>query len=75
MKISQCDRIVDYMRKYGTITHKEAERDIGCMRLASRICDLKMRGYAIKTERIKVKNRYNESVPIARYSIIEEGAE
>jgi hypothetical protein len=72
MRVSQCDKIVEYMNKYGSITHKEAERDIGCMRLASRICDLKKRGYAIKTETIKVKNRFGEDVPIAKYSLLNE---
>lgn len=71
MKKSQCEKIVEYMQKHGTITHKEAEKYIGCMRLASRICDLKRQGYAIRSERVKVKNRDGEEVPIARYSLVE----
>ena len=46
--------------------------DIGCWRLASRISDLRKQGYAIKREMIKVKNRYGESVPVARYSLQDE---
>lgn len=72
MKISQCDKIVAYMRKHGSITQLQAYVDIGCIRLPSRIHDLKRRGYAIKTEMIKVKNREDEYVPIARYSLAEE---
>ena len=71
MKKSQCEKIVEYMHKHGTITPKEAEKYIGCMRLASRICDLKGQGYAIRSERVKVKNRDGEEVPIARYSLAE----
>ena len=71
MKKSQCEKIVEYMQKHGTITHREAERDIGCMRLASRICDLKRQGYAIRREMVKVKNRDGDDVPIARYSLAE----
>lgn len=71
MKVSQCDRIVEYMRKHGTITQLEAYLDIGCWRLASRICDLKRKGYRIKTETAYVKNRYGEEVPVAKYSLME----
>ncbi len=72
MKKSQCEKIVEYMQKYGTITQAQAYVDIGCWRLASRISDLKRRGYAIRSEMIKVKNRDGEDVPIARYSLAEE---
>ena len=71
MKTSQCDRIVEYMEKYGSITQLQAYIDIGCWRLASRISDLKRQGYSIKREMVKVKNRYGEEVPVARYSLAE----
>ena len=71
MKPTQCDKIVDYMEKYGSITQLQAYLDIGCWRLASRISDLKRRGYAIKTDTVKVKNRDGEFVPVARYSFAE----
>ena len=59
------------MRKHGAITQMQAYLDIGCWRLASRICDLKKRGYLIRTETVYVKNRYGEEVPVAKYSLIE----
>ena len=71
MPVSQCDRIIEYMQKHGSITQLEAFIDIGCWRLASRIYDLKEQGYSINRERITVKNRYNEDVPIAKYSLKE----
>lgn len=71
-KLSQCDKIVAYMQKYGTITQLQAYVDIGCVRLPSRIYDLKRKGYAIRREMIKVKNREDEFVPIARYSLAED---
>lgn len=71
MKPTQCDKIVDYMEKYGSITQLQAYLDIGCWRLASRISDLKRRGYGIKTDTVKVKNRDGEFVPVARYSFAE----
>ena len=69
MRTSQCEKILDYMQKHGGITQLDAFLDIGCWRLASRISDLKKRGYAINREMIKVKNRYGESVPVAKYSL------
>lgn len=72
MKQTQCEKIIEYMRTYGTITQLQAYVDIGCWRLASRISDLKRQGYPIRTERIKVKNRDGGFTPIARYSLIEE---
>ena len=73
MKQTQCEKIVEYMRKYGSITQMQAYIDVGCWRLASRISDLKRQGYAIRTERIKVKNRDGGFTPIARYSLAEVG--
>ena len=69
MRTSQCEKILDYMQKHGGITQLDAFLDIGCWRLASRISDLKKRGYAINREMIKVQNRYGESIPVARYSL------
>lgn len=69
MRISQCDRIVNYINEFGSITQLEALRDLGCFRLASRITDLKRKGYNVHREMITVKNRYGEPVQIARYRI------
>ena len=41
MNPTQCSMVLDYMRQFGSITQLEAIRDIGCMRLASRISDLR----------------------------------
>lgn len=40
-KIKQTDRVKDYLEKFGSITQWEALRDLGIMRLASRMSDLK----------------------------------
>lgn len=69
MKSTQCERIIEYMNKYGSITQLQAYVDIGCWRLASRISDLRKKGYAIKREMVTVKNRYEENVQVARYSL------
>ena len=71
-KLSQCDQIVNYMKKYGSITQLEAYVEIGCIRLPSRIHDLKKRGYAIRTKTERVKKRSGGYAPIARYSLVDE---
>lgn len=72
MKATQCDKVLQYMRQFGSITQLEALSDIGCMRLASRITDLRQRGYAIGRRIKTAKNRYGESVSFAEYYLIEE---
>lgn len=72
MKSTQCVKVLEYMRQFGSITQLQALQDIGCMRLASRISDLRSQGYAIG-RRIKTsKNRYGDSVSFAEYYLIEE---
>ena len=68
---TQCDLILMHMKKYGSITHMEAEREYGIARLASRINDLRRQGVAIKSEIITGKNRREETTHYARYSLAE----
>ena len=72
MKATQCDKVLAYMRQFGSITQLQALQDIGCMRLASRISDLRYQGYAIGRRMKTSKNRYGESVSFAEYYLIEE---
>ena len=72
MKANQCDKVLQYMRDFGSITQLQALQDIGCMRLASRISDLRYQGYAIGRRMKTSKNRYGESVSFAAYYLIEE---
>ena len=68
-KATQNQRILDYMVKFGGITQLEALRDLGVMRLASRISDLRKRGYNIRSETVTVKNRFEEECHVAKYSL------
>ena len=70
----QTDLILMHMEKHGSITHLEAEKEYGIMRLASRINDLRRQGVAIKSEIVTGKNRREETTHFARYSL-EEVAE
>lgn len=72
MKSTQCDKVLAYMTQFGSITQLEALADLGCMRLASRISDLRCRGYAIGRRMKTGKNRYGESVSFAEYFLLKE---
>jgi hypothetical protein len=68
-KPTQNERILQYIAEFGSITQLEALRDIGVMRLASRISDLRRLGYPIKSTNEPVRNRYGEKCHIKRYSM------
>ena len=68
-KGTQADRVLQYMEQFGSITQLEALQDLGCMRLASRISDLKKRGIPIKREMVGVKNRFGETCYVSQYSL------
>ena len=68
-KMSQCDRILRHMEDYGSIDPMIAIKEYGCMRLASRIADLKDRGIEIISSRTKGKNRYGEDTSYCTYRL------
>lgn len=68
-KMTQNERILDYIEEFGSITQLDALRDLGVMRLASRISDMRKQGHNIISKTEAVKNRYGESCYIKRYSL------
>ncbi len=72
MKATQCDKVLAYMKQFGSITQLEALSDLGCMRLASRISDLRQQGIAIGRRMKTSKNRYGEDVHFAEYYLEED---
>lgn len=67
----QASKIIRYMRANGSITQLQALRDLGCLRLASRISELKKDGYEINKRMIKVRNSAGEPCYVAEYSLAE----
>jgi hypothetical protein len=55
--MTQCERVVQYCKDFGSITTLQAFTDLGVTRLASRINDLKKQGYVIKSEFVTTFNR------------------
>lgn len=68
-KKTQAERVLDYINEFGSITQIDALRDIGCMRLASRISDLRKQGVDIISKTEAVNNRYGEKCYIKRYMV------
>ena len=66
--MTQCEMIVDYINRYGSITDVEAYADLGIRRLAARISDLKDQGYNIKSVGETGKNRFGKKTRYTRYS-------
>ena len=67
--MTQCERIMEYIKTHGSITQAEAFNYLGVGRLAARVSDLRNRGTKITTETIKVKNRYGVKTEVARYRL------
>lgn len=75
MKISQKQRIINYIREFGSITSYEAYSDLGITQLGARIDQLKKEGYEFKTEWESNTNRYGERTDYKRYYLADMVAE
>lgn len=71
-KITHKDRVLQYIRDFGSITSYEAFRELGVTRLSAVIFSLKKLGYEFKTENEHSKNRYGDKVVFSRYYLVEE---
>ena len=65
--MNRSERVLDYIKEFGSISPLEAFRDLGYTRLSAAIFELKRNGYKIRTERATGKNRYGQLVSYARY--------
>ena len=67
MRITQKQRVLEYINKFGYITSWQAYQDLGIMQLGARIDNLMEDGYKFKTEWEHKKNRFGEPVSFKRY--------
>ena len=67
--MTQKERILQYMKDFGSITQAQAFTDLGVYRLAARIADLRGEGYLISSEMKAGKNRYGEAVYFSEYKL------
>lgn len=73
--MNQKERVLDYMKKFGGITEREASRKIAVDRLGARIYDLKEEEYEIVSEWITSKNRYGQKVRFKKYMLKQDKLE
>lgn len=69
--MNQKDRVLKYIKDFGSITCMEAFIELGVTQLGARIDGLVKDGHEIKTEWQKGKNRYGEPVSFKKYSLKE----
>ena len=67
--MNQCEKVLKYIKEFGSIMSAEAMKELGVYRLASRINELRDRGENIKDEWLTSKNRYGENIRYKRYYI------
>lgn len=70
-KMNQHDRIIQYMRDFGSITTLDAFRDLGITKLTTRISEMRASGMEIIGKPETVKNRYGDKCHIHRYTLKE----
>ena len=70
-RITQKERVVEFITKEGSITSLDAFRELGCTRLSAVIFNLKEDGYEFETKFETKKNRWGDPVSFARYSFKE----
>lgn len=71
-ELTQCERILKYLAFHGSISSREAMNELGIYRLASRINDLKRRGYIIADKMASGENRFGEKTSFKVYRLIEK---
>lgn len=68
---TQCDRLLDYMKRHPKgVTQLEALSELGILRLASRISELKRDGEVISKRMVDVTNKYGEVCRVAQYRLV-----
>ena len=67
--MTQSERIIAYIEKYGSITPYEAFADLGITKLATRISEMTAQGMEFDKVVETSKNRYGQNVHYMRYSL------
>ena len=67
--MTQCERIIDYINEFGSITPMQAFSDLGITKLATRVSEMKKEGIEFDQEMVESKNRFGEKVSFMKYSL------
>lgn len=64
---TQNDRLLEYLKTHDGITQLTALNELGIFRLASRVNDLRKKGFDISGRMILVRNRFDEEIRVKEY--------
>lgn len=70
-KPTQCQRVLSYIRQFGSITSLQAYTDLSVTQLGARVYELKEQGYEFTKERINTTNRFGEPTHYDKYKLKE----
>ena len=68
---TQCQKILEYIDRFGYITSWQAYADLGITQLGARIWNLKEQGYVFETTRKQTTNRLGEKTHYDEYRLVE----
>lgn len=67
--MTQNERVIEYIKRFGSISTYEAFTELGITRLSARIFELQEAGHEFDRETVHSINRMGESVSYTRYSL------
>lgn len=70
---TQCGRLLKYIEKYGSISTMQAIIELGIVNPSARVSELKAAGVKIITTMTESRNRFDEPVRYAVYTIKQGG--
>lgn len=71
--MTQEQRVLNYIREYGSITSMQAFTDLKITRLSARIFNLRARGFNIENVSHTYKNGQGTTTTYTEYVLIEDG--
>lgn len=69
--MTQSERIIDYINRFGSISPMEAFIDLGITKLATRVSEMSSEGIEFVKKYEESTNRFGEKVHYMRYSLKE----
>ena len=69
--MSDCEKLLDYLKKHKRITSFTAFRELGNTRVGARVYDLRQQGYNISTKMVYGKKRDGSPTHWAVYTLEE----
>lgn len=71
-RMAQRDLVLQYIKTYGRISSWDAYRDLGITQLATRISELKLKGFKFRKERVKTTTRFGVKTHYDNYYLVED---